>query len=111
MSILIKGMEMPKLGEEFRVGRDVDGNLFICNIYSEETVWFPLAEVPTPHGRLIDADIVTGVIANSMPSLTTPDGAGQYDHEICVVQETIADDIQTINAQPTVIEAEEGCHE
>lgn len=64
MSVLIKGMEMPKLGDVFRVGRAVEGNLFICNLCAEETVWFPLAEVPTPHGRLTDADILIELAQN-----------------------------------------------
>lgn len=65
MSVLIKGMEMPKrcLYCPFMISRDNDD----CILQSDEAnakfnSWddmkasCPLVEIPTPHGRLIDAD-------------------------------------------------------
>lgn len=70
MSILIKGVEMP----ENCIYLDEKANTkycFFCNhddypfcayrgsglgIEDERPDWCPLVEVPTPHGRLIDAD-------------------------------------------------------
>ena len=71
MSILIKGMKMPEscsrcelvgdgsdavfswscpfVGEIYKIGRLTKGRLDDC----------PLVEIPTPHGRLIDADEIT----------------------------------------------------
>lgn len=59
MSILIKGMEMPKNCTECRFS--VDGWCYVLRPESEEerkritTNYCPLIEIP-PHGRLIDAD-------------------------------------------------------
>lgn len=65
MSVLIKGMEMPKrcLDCPFMISRDNDD----CILQSDEAnakfnSWddmkasCPLVEIPTPHGRLVDAD-------------------------------------------------------
>lgn len=61
MSVLIKGMKMPKSCEECRLyedewclGREVDDSWSDFN-----TRWknCPLIEIPTPHGRLIDWDL------------------------------------------------------
>ena len=71
MSVLIKGMKMPEscsrcelvgdgsdavfswscpfVGEIYKIGRLTKGRLDDC----------PLVEIPTPHGRLIDADEIT----------------------------------------------------
>ena len=58
MSILIKGMEMPRDCGECRFG--YDGKCFavspIHRFFVGDTFECPLVEVPTPHGRLIDAD-------------------------------------------------------
>lgn len=71
MSVMIKGMEMPKSCYKFIDGEpkycpflDADDDCVILlkkGIYTE-TTWedqyskCPLVELPTPHGRLIDAD-------------------------------------------------------
>lgn len=59
MSVLIRGMEMPKNCNECRF--HVDGWCYVLRPESEEerkritTNYCPLVEIP-PHGRLIDAD-------------------------------------------------------
>ena len=68
MGIYIKGMEMPKNCDECRF---VDSEFIYCHamthydtsgtyytgVFEEKRADFcPLIEVPTPHGRLIDAD-------------------------------------------------------
>ena len=80
MSILIKGMEMPeRCGACFlRVGG--------CKqrIYMEQPPKYcPLVEIPTPHGRLIDADAI-------------------QDYNV----ETFGQRLLIIDTAPTVIEAE-----
>ena len=79
MSVLINGMEMPKCCEECVVGayeyNDNDERCFVCGFIKSQHPWecehveidgidttkaradfCPLIEIPTPHGRLIDAD-------------------------------------------------------
>ena len=59
MSVLIKGMKMPKNCCYCALGIYE----YPCNFTNQEHLWedgrppdCPLIEVPTPHGRLIDAD-------------------------------------------------------
>lgn len=63
MSILIRGIEMPKRCEECRFyGVDCDAGCwlekqFVIRKFKQaKPDWCPLVEVPTPHGRLVDAD-------------------------------------------------------
>ena len=72
MSILIKGMDMPKCCTECSCCRHDNWNgetAHQCNvsfitfgaedenwIYDQRPNWCPLVEISTPHGRLIDAD-------------------------------------------------------
>ena len=64
MSILIKGMEMPKCCSKCDLRVIAIGLDFQCAIsgetvddyYSSRHPKCPLVEIPTPHGRLIDAD-------------------------------------------------------
>ena len=87
MSILIKGMEMPKnctgcpicCGLPYQY-RDEKGRRPDC----------PLVEIPTPHGRLIDADELKTAFPRCDNSM---------DIKIASVR-------ATINHAPTVIEAE-----
>ena len=64
MSILIKGMKMPRNCFECHLH-----SAWICILSNEKILskdtgvdiekkpnWCPLVEIPTPHGRLIDAD-------------------------------------------------------
>lgn len=84
MSILIKGMEMPKSGCVITIYK-------ICgNFYASKngTEFCPLVEIP-PHGRLMDAD--------ALKTLETKDYDGVWE---VVVYKT------DIDAAPTIIEAE-----
>ena len=79
MSVLIKGMEMPKCCEECVAGayeyNDNDERCFVCGFIKSQHPWecehveidgidttkaradfCPLIEIPTPHGRLGDLD-------------------------------------------------------
>ena len=58
MSVLIKGMEMPKSNTMFTVTLRVrqDGTAEFISTSGKTVKSFPMIEVPTPHGRLIDAD-------------------------------------------------------
>lgn len=55
MSVLIRGMEMPK--EDIKTLMIFpDGNVRIWGTDIDPDEWAEAIEVPTPHGRLIDAD-------------------------------------------------------
>lgn len=64
-------------------------------LFEEQYEHCPLIEVPTPYGRLIDADAIqyTHAIARSLDD-------GHNWNELCVTQDEIDD-------APTIIEAEE----
>lgn len=56
-------------------------------------------------GNLIDRRAALDALADAMPSLTTPDGCGQFDHDIQVTDEAYVDCMRIIHdlpsAQPT----------
>lgn len=89
MSVIVKGMEMPKNCWECSLS-DIDDDYGRCCLYSGIACLTigrqdncPLVEIPTPHGRLIDADkLVRDTIYNTY------------------ITETI------LSIAPTVIEAE-----
>ena len=88
MSVMIKGMEMPKHCGYCRFAYDGICHALQVTRFDKETkdgkiVGCPLVEIPTPHGRMIDADALLG--ANAYRT-----GTG----------------ILAINAAPTIIEAE-----
>ena len=111
MSLIIKGMRLPKHA-------DVNGEkdtAYKCLIlaHSDNSVElvidtafaspydnghniqrYPLSEIPTPHGRLIDADKLTKNMRNYYPSI---------DH-LCCSQHVVTK--RDIDNAPTVIEAE-----
>ena len=103
MSILIKGMEMPRNCMECGVGISKAAN---C-IMTKPEAWkramgtgrqpeCPLVEIPTPHGRLIDANAIvfTYTVARS-----DDDG---HNWLVRAVEQDEIDDM------PTIIEAEGG---
>ena len=58
MSILIKRMDMPKEGEMHRINIYDNGNVYVTTInrlYETEMKDIEAIQIPTPHGRLIDA--------------------------------------------------------
>jgi len=92
MSILIKGMKMPKNGEmkKIIIGRAPNGIEPIAIVTGDKTEFYKIFEVPTPHGRLIDADELDSITVISYPSKGDPFVAGR-------IKKIIA---------PTIIEAE-----
>ena len=89
MSVLIKGMEMPALCQECDLY--IDGACYAKGYRDYQSIMdmskpadCPLIEVPTPHGRLIDADAI-------------------QDYNV----ETFGQRLLIIDTAPTVIEAED----
>ena len=107
MSILIKGMEMPKCCDNCWALDDY-GDYPRCRITEEQRGYnfpirekrmdfCPLVEIP-PHGRLIDADELFDKI---------PPGDIEHDEKISRTG-AIADVCIWVLTAPTIIEAEEG---
>lgn len=95
MSILIKGMEMPKHGEGVCL---IVTNFESCGspvamLVDRESIlpkdFYDAIEIPTPHGRLIDADELIGYLNEWLSDSVALFGFTRI-----------------INHQPTIIEAE-----
>lgn len=106
MSVLIKGMEMPKSNTMFTVTLRVrqDGTAEFISTSGKTVKSFPMIEIPTPHGRLIDADkAATSILMmNNHP-------CGNSIETVNDVVEWLrfANDSGNNIAFPTIIEAEE----
>lgn len=96
MSLLIHGTKLPRsntmTNAVIRVRQDGTAEIIIH--YEHKSESFKLTEIPTPHGRLIDADKLTKNMRNYYPSI---------DYLCCSQHVVTKGDID--NA-PTVIEAE-----
>ena len=95
MSILIKGMEMPKHGEGVCL---IVTNFENCGspvamLVDRESIlpkdFYDAIEIPAPHGRLIDADELIGYLNEWLSDSVALSGFTRI-----------------INHQPTIIEAE-----
>ena len=115
MSILIKGMEMPKNCGEcwlYEVTKDmVSGEvLFLCkcrdvivnNPYTTKDKGCPLVEIPTPHGRLIDKDKLRHDLFVNFNGERIP----FYDYDNFPTKITYRDLHSILSEQKTIIEAE-----
>lgn len=116
MSLLIKGMEMPK--HALKHGTDdtmyrscvivhPHGTAELCidleyaDMFNFEhrLKFFPLVEIPTPHGRLIDVDELIKVItANDYTLVSEHNSVDRGMFTVGIMQ--------AINEAPTIIEAE-----
>ena len=103
MSVLVKGMEMPANCFLCKLSYMSGERLFCSAMKNEEVLRSkiasncPLIEVPTPHGRLIDADAILGKI-NAIIS-AHPDEADLYEQDAVIVRDWL-------RSEPTIIEAE-----
>ena len=99
MSILINGMKMPKNG----LYQIQDGKIHAYRGKGGKTEGYDLIEVPTPHGRLIDADELERFMYHHAFEL---DSADQQWDSGCWVRYRLFEN--AMKAMPTIIEAEEG---
>lgn len=102
MSILIKGMKMPKAGKRpLWVVVHPDGVVeYDSGDYGWQTT--KACEVSTPHGRLIDADDLMHEFAKFVRASNNSDFAPVP---------TWNDAVSLLGSAPTIIEAEENNHE
>ena len=86
--ILIRGMEMPKSCADCFLEDPYDG--YNCRIIpksanwglGERPSWCPLVEVPTPHGRLIDADALETDLKRQCKEVFRTDAVSPDDYWI-----------------------------
>ena len=105
MSVLIPGMEMPTVRDTL-VLIQTNGTAIV---YEDEA--YVTTAIPVPeHGRLIDADALTGQMERNLWTIEdkaekelgfdeTLRRGMQFGHAVCV---------DAVNAAPTIIPAEEG---
>ena len=110
MSVLIKDMEMPDNCEECRFDTECGFCSAMPDNFCGDTDgftkpdWCPLVEVPTPHGRLIDADALKNYIENDGHTEAFAMAHIGREGKFFLMGNITAD----IDGQKTVIEAEEG---
>ena len=105
MSVLIKGVEMPTscglcpcFHPEYPMYCQADNQRPKRTEgapYGRKPDWFPIIEVPAPHGRLIDADALLNLLNKCM-----------FPSDM-VTTTAVSMGINWIKEAPTVIEAEE----
>lgn len=105
MSLIIKGMQLPRKSEHRECSIAVVQNRPVSIAFSRTTTnpleCFECAEIPTPHGRLIDADNLVKVLQNTLDNY--PDN---YNDEKTVEKLIVTVCKRYIENTPTVIEAE-----
>ena len=94
MSIMIKGIKFPDVGVRDVVIAFANHCLLITDECGKELFYGEYVEIPTPHGRLIDADELTKHMRSYYPSI---------DH-LCRSQHVVTKG--DIDKAPTIIEAE-----
>ena len=104
MSVLIKGMEMPKYKGEHK---DFDRYGCFLTVYKNGEVElhvfennYTVEEIPTPHGRLIDADklqtAIHGCLCENCQTFPCEKGIG------CLIEDVF----NLLDEAPTIIESE-----
>lgn len=105
MSVIIKGMEMPKHCRNCKFSYFTHGISMKCLFISEACKIkgrlsnCPLVAVPTPHGRLIDADALLRVIEENSYRLRGATNSTENGMFLTGIR-------QAIDESPTIIEAE-----
>ena len=96
MSLILKGIDMPKEGEKITLAIFHDGDIVSYKY------WLPkdaeAIQIPKNHGRLIDADLLKDTVRDSVPAYT-----------IGVKIPTFGDTqiMSAIDVMPTILVAEE----
>ena len=99
MSILIKGIDLPKEGEDITLEINHEGEVRAYSTELKETdIEAQAKQIDRPHGRLIDADLFKELIKDSVPSWTIGVKIPTYGD---------MDIMGKIGCMPTILEAEE----
>lgn len=94
MSVLIKGMDMPKCCDDCPLGSWTDASYFHCSLMEFEYIILhgetlencPLVSVPTPHGRLVDADEITKDMNTFQDSFVINVSGGRFGEISCTAK-------------------------
>ena len=106
MSIILKGIDMPKNGEMHRINIYDNGNTYITTsniLYETDRKDAEAIQIPTPHGRLIDIEklkeefAMKNNICKECDSFKKCDNKTYSKSEIC----------EKFIWVPTILEAEE----
>lgn len=103
MGIYIKGMMMPHDCDSCKVSDILDCTLWKPMDIGERHPECPLVEVPTPHGDLVDRDILEQEIINGIKAGNLEEG---YEHYANI--NNMDDCVECVKYTDTVIEAEDG---
>lgn len=98
MSVLIKGMKKPKSCDECPLA----DSYMACDAQS---INCPIIEVPTPHGRLIDADALEQEMINGIKAGNYEDGYDDYPNI-----NNMDDCVECVRYADIIIEAEKGAN-
>ena len=105
MSLIIKGINMPKNGEmAIAFASDENGEITLALILDAKGKPIEhkgVTEIPTPHGRLIDADYLINVLQDTIDNYPDNSNDGNAVEKLFVNACK-----QYIEHCPTVIEAE-----
>ncbi len=111
MSLILKGIDLPKSCGECEFNYNLEGGSYEwweCVILHDDINQFdtrrtdcPLIEIPTPHGRLIDADALETVFKDMAKC--------EWNQKAFPISWAYAfeDTIDEIDNAPTILEAEE----
>lgn len=105
MSVLVKGMEMPKEGE-YRMTLYVcsDGQAYVdVESFPVDEDRFDVVPVPAPHGRLIDADALKCVTIKTLEALKKHPKMDRQEMHLIAAFGTLG---SMIDAAPTIIPAD-----
>lgn len=96
MSVLIKGMKMPKNGEiTIAFASDENGKNTIALILDSNGNPIEhkgVIEIPTPHGRLIDAEALMISVLDAMKNKTDDSVIGLIDKAPTIIEAEVSDE-------------------
>lgn len=102
MSILIKGLKLPPVGIRQCIVSFADNCLLITDVCGKILFEGEYVEIPTPHGKLIDADVLLDTIRYGAEGRAICDKCKSQDCQNCVIKSVY----KIIRKAPIVIEAE-----
>jgi len=110
MSIILEGIDMPKIGDCHHITIYDNGNTYVTTsnvLYETDRKDIKAVQIPAPHGRLIDGDELADIVDGT--DWYHINRKGELVHGAGVEDEALykADDIlTTVNNFPTIIDAE-----
>ncbi len=122
MSVIVKGMKMPKNCESCPcktadafggLGCQATGYIPLRKVNQDRPDWCPLGELPTPHGDLIDSDALKASLRESIALcyewVKRMKKSRKYVMTIKAEQSlgTFEECYHRVKSAPTIIEAEE----